>query len=294
MNDYMIRGTAANNQIRFFACQTTQTAEYARCAHNTSPVATAALGRLLTAGAMMGSMMKSEKDLITLQIHGDGPIGGITVTANNRGEVKGLVNNPTVLIPANTRGKLDVAGAVGHGMLRIIRDTGMKEPYIGQVDLISGEIAEDITYYFATSEQIPSSVGLGVLMSIDNTVKQAGGFIIQLMPSAEDRLIDQLEERLSLVTSVTSMLDSGMSPENIIQSILGGLGNLEFNETIPVRFYCNCSRERLSKALISLGKDELQDIINDDKEIEVKCHFCNKGYLFDIDELKDLYKKAKA
>lgn len=294
MNDYIIRGTAANNQIRFFACRTTGTVETGRSAHNTSPVATAALGRLLTAAAMMGSMMKSDKDLITLQISGDGPIGGITVTANSRGEVKGMVKNPTVLIPANAKGKLDVSGAIGHGILRIIRDTGMKEPYIGQVDLISGEIAEDITYYFATSEQVPSSVGLGVLMSVDNTVKQAGGFIIQLMPSADNQLIDRLEEQLSHVASVTSMLDSGMTPEDIMKSVLGGLGPLEFNETMPVRFYCSCSRERLSKILISLGRDELKDIIKDDREIEVKCHFCNKGYLFGIDELKELYKEAKA
>lgn len=293
MNDYMIRGTAADKQIRFFACRTTETVEAARAAHNTSPVATAALGRLLTAGAMMGSMMKNDDDLITLSIRGDGPIGGITVTADNAGHVKGYVIEPEVIIPANAKGKLDVAGAVGSGSLSVIRDTGLKDPYVGQVNLVSGEIAEDITYYYATSEQIPSSVGLGVLMEHTNNVAQAGGFIIQLMPFAEDEIIDKLEEKLSTITSVTSMLANGMSPEDIITDILGSLGELEFTDKMPVSFYCNCSKERVSKALISIGKKEIKSIIHDNKDIEVKCHFCNKAYNFTIADMKELLEEAK-
>jgi molecular chaperone Hsp33 len=293
MNDYMIRATAANNQLRVFACTTRETVEAARAAHNTSPVATAALGRLLTAGVMMGSMMKNEDDLITLQLRGDGPLGGITVTADNAGRVKGYVHNPDVLIPANSKGKLDVAGAVGHGMLSVIRDTGLKEPYVGQIDLVSGEIAEDITYYYAASEQIPSSVGLGVLMNFNNTVRQAGGFIIQLMPFAEDSLIDTLEERLAAVTSVTSMLDSGMSPEDMITELLGGLGDIEFTDRLPLQFYCNCSKDRISKALISIGKKDLQEMIDDGKDIEVKCHFCNTAYTFSVEDLRKLRDGAR-
>lgn len=293
MNDYMIRATAANNQIRVFACTTKHSVETARQAHNTSPVATAALGRLLTAGAMMGSMMKNDDDLITLQIRGDGPIGGVTVTAGNHGNIKGYVNNPDVIIPANSKGKLDVAGAIGRGMLNVIRDTGLKDPYAGQINLVSGEIAEDITYYYATSEQIPSSVGLGVLMSHDNTVKQAGGFIIQLMPFADDYVIDSLESRLSEITSVTSMLDSGMTPEDMVNSILGNLGGIEFTDKIPVEFTCNCSKERVSKAIISIGRKDISEMINEGKDIEVKCHFCNTAYSFTVEELKEMLKNAR-
>lgn len=292
MNDYMIRATAANNQIRVFACTTKYTVEAARQAHNTSPVATAALGRLLTAGAMMGSMMKNDDDLITLQIRGDGPIGGVTVTADSHGNVKGYVNNPDVIIPANSKGKLDVSGAIGRGMLSVIRDTGLKDPYAGQINLVSGEIAEDITYYYAASEQIPSSVGLGVLMSHDNTVKQAGGFIIQLMPFADDYLIDTLESRLSEINSVTSMLDLGMTPEDMVKSVLGNLGEIEFTDKLPVEFACSCSKERVSKAIISIGHKDISEMINEGKDIEVKCHFCNTAYSFTVEELKEMLKHA--
>ena len=192
MNDYIIRATAANDQIRAFAAVTTEMVETAREHHNTSPVATAALGRLLTAGAMMGSMMKGEKDVLTLQIKAGGPLQGITVTADSQGNVKGYVGNPDVCIPANSKGKLDVAGAVGPGFLTVIKDMGLKEPYSGQVMLQTCEIAEDLTYYFATSEQVPSAVGLGVLMNKNNTVRQAGGFIVQLMPFAEEEVISML------------------------------------------------------------------------------------------------------
>lgn len=293
MSDYMIRATAANRQVRVFACYTKDTVEAARAAHNTSPVATAALGRLLSAGVMMGGMMKNKEDLITLQVRSDGPIRGITVTADNAGNVKGYVHNPDVIIPANSKGKLDVAGAVGHGILSVIRDTGLKEPYAGQINLVSGELAEDLTYYYATSEQIPSSVALGVLMDFNNTVKQAGGFIIQLMPFAEDSLIDALESKLSTITSVTSMLEANRTIEDIITEILGDLGELEITDRIPIGFHCNCSKERVAKALISIGKKELQEMIDEKKDFEVKCHFCNTGYNFTVDDLTKLLKSAK-
>lgn len=285
MPDYIVRATAADSQIRAFAATTKETVETARAAHNTSPVATAALGRLLTAGAMMGTMMKGEKDILTLQIKGSGPIEGITVTADSQGRVKGYANNPDVILHANAKGKLDVAGAVGQGMLRVIRDMGMKEPYVGQTILQTSEIAEDLTYYFATSEQVPSSVGLGVLMERDNTVKQAGGFIIQLMPFTDEKIIDALEKKLAEVTSVTSMLDAGMTPERILEQILGDFG-LEIKDTVPTQFYCNCSTERVEKALVSIGKKELRGMIADGEPVNLNCHFCNTDYSFSVEDLK--------
>lgn len=289
--DYIIRSTAADGQIRAFAATTRGLVEQARSAHNTSPVATAALGRLLTAGAMMGVMMKGEKDLLTLRIEGDGPIEGLTVTADSAGNVKGYAFNPSVMLPPNAKGKLDVGGALGVGVLSVIKDIGMKEPYVGQTILVSGEIAEDLTYYYATSEQIPSSVALGVLMNKDNTVRQAGGFIIQLLPGASDEIIDKLEKKLGEMEPVTSLLDSAMTPEMILDSIIGEFG-LEILEEMPARFYCNCGKERVEKALISIGKKEIQDMIDDGKTIEVNCHFCNKNYAFTVDELKGLLEKA--
>ena len=223
MSDYMIRATAANGQIRAFAATTRDLTEYARNAHNTSPVVTAALGRTMTAAVMMGSMLKGDKELLTVKIQGDGPIGSLTVTADSHGHVKGYAQNPVVLIQANSIGKLDVAGAIGKGVLSVIKDIGLKDPYVGQTDLVSGEIAEDLTYYFAVSEQTPSSVGLGVLMNKDNTVRQAGGFIIQLMPDASEETISALEKRLAKVSSVTAMLDSGKTPEDILQELLGDM-----------------------------------------------------------------------
>ena len=251
MNDYIIRAIAANDQIRAFAAVTTETVEEARKDHNTSPVATAALGRLLTAGAMMGTMMKGDKDILTLQIKAGGPLEGITVTADSKGRVKGYVGNPNVCIPANSKGKLDVAGAVGVGFMNVIKDMGLKEPYVGQVALQTSEIAEDLTYYFATSEQVPSAVGLGVLMNKDNTVRQAGGFIVQLMPFAEESTIAKLEENVQKITSVTSLLEEGHTPESLLEKVLDGF-DMEINEKIPTEFYCNCSRERVEKALISI------------------------------------------
>ena len=292
MEDYIVRGTAADNQIRVFAATTRNMVEHARQIHNTSPVATAALGRLMTAGAMMGSMMKGEKDILTLQIKASGPINGITVTADSKANIKGYVGNPDVIIPANDKGKLDVAGAVGIGILNVIKDIGMKEPYVGQTALQTSEIAEDLTYYFATSEQIPSSVGLGVLMNKDNTVRQAGGFIIQVMPFAEDEVITALENKLSTVSSITSMLDAGMTPENILEELFEGL-SLDIMDKVPTAFSCNCSRERVEKALISVGKSEIQSMIDDNEPIEMNCHFCNTKYVFEVEELKKILKSAR-
>ena len=292
MGDYIVRATAANNQIRAFAATTKNTVETARASHNTSPVATAALGRLLTAGSMMGVMMKGDKDILTLQVKAGGPLNGITVTADAHGNVKGYVGNPNVILHANDKGKLDVAGAVGVGFMNVIKDMGLKEPYVGQTVLQTSEIAEDLTYYFATSEQVPSSVGLGVLMEKDNTVRQAGGFIIQLMPFTEASVIRKLEENLKKVTSVTALLEEGHTPESLLAVLLEGF-DIEINEKIPTQFYCNCCKERVEKALISVGKKEIQDMIREGKEIELNCHFCNKNYIFTVEELKDILKRCK-
>ena len=291
MTDYIVRATAANNQIRAFAATTKETVEAARQAHNTSPVATAALGRLLTGGAMMGSMMKNDSDMLTIQIKGDGPIGGLTVTADSKGNVKGYVEHPEVMLPPNAQGKLDVAGALGSGVMSVIKDMGLKEPYVGQTILQTSEISEDLTYYFATSEQVPSSVGLGVLMEHDNTVKQAGGFIVQLMPFVDDDVVDRLEANIKKISSVTSMLDKGMTPEEILEEVLDGF-EVEVKDTMPAQFYCNCTKERVEKAIISIGKKDIQEMIEDGKPIEVNCHFCGKSYEFSVEELKTLIKKA--
>lgn len=283
--DYIVRATAADHQLRAFAVTSRDIVEKAREIHNTSPVATAAIGRMLTAASMMGSMMKGEKDVLTLQIECGGPIGGITVTADSNADVKGYVNNPNVILPPNAQGKLDVSGALGPGFLNVIKDIGLREPYNGQTHLVSGEIAEDLTYYFATSEQVPSSVGLGVLMDKDNYVRQAGGFIIQVMPDTDDEVIDKLEARLGEVHSVTDMLDKGMTPEDILGYVLDGM-DVEILETIPTQYKCNCSVERVSKAIASIGKKDLQEMIDDGKPIEVNCQFCGSHYKFDTEQLK--------
>lgn len=291
MKDYIIRATAANGQIRAFAATTKNLTEQAKEAHHTSPVATAALGRLLTAGAMMGLMMKGKDDVLTIRIEGDGPIGGLTVTADSLGRVKGYVFHPSVMLPPNAQGKLDVGGALGIGVLNVIKDIGLKEPYVGQTILVSGEIAEDLTYYYATSEQTPSSVALGVLMNKDNTVRQAGGFIIQLLPGASEEVIDRLEQKLSVLDPVTVLLDRGMTPEMILQEVLGEF-ELEILEQTPTEFYCNCDKKRVEKALLSIGRKELQEMIDEGKTIEVNCHFCNTNYSFTVEELRALYEKA--
>lgn len=292
MKDYIVRATAANGQIRAFAATTREMVEFARQTHNTSPVATAALGRLLTGAAMMGTMMKGENDVLTIMMKGDGPINGLTVTANSKGYVKGYPGNPNVIIPPNYLGKLDVGAAIGYGTMTVIKDLGMKEPYSSQIALTTSEVAEDLTYYFAASEQVPSSVALGVLMEKNNTVKSAGGFIIQLMPFADEKIIEVLEEKISKITSVTSMLEQGMTPEDILNKVLGEL-SVEILDKVPIGFECDCSKERVRKVLVSLGKKEIKDMIDDGKEIEVNCHFCNHNYKFSVDELQEILNTIK-
>lgn len=292
MKDYIVRATAADAQIRAFAITSRNMVETAREKHNTSPVATAALGRLMTAGAMMGSMMKGDQDILTLQIRCSGPIGGLTVTADAHARVKGYVDHPDVMLPPNPKGKLDVGGALGLGVMNVIKDLGLKEPYVGQTELKTGEIADDLTYYFANSEQVPSSVGLGVLMEKDNTVKQAGGFIIQLMPFAEESVIDKLEKKLTKMESVTSYLDRGFTPEQLLEELLGEFG-LEIMDQMDTEFYCNCSKGRVEKALVSVGRKDLNSMIQDGKPIEVKCHFCNTAYEFTVEDLKKILIRSK-
>ncbi len=292
MADYLVRATAADAQIRAFAATTRDLTEFAKNAHNTSPVMTAAMGRLMTGAVMMGAMMKNDTDVTTLQMRGIGPAKGITSSANGKGQVNGYCMNPDVMLPPNALGKLDVGGAIGEGYLRVIKDLGLKEPYVGTVELQTGEIAEDLTYYFATSEQTPSSVGLGVLMNKDNTVKQAGGFIIQLMPFVTDEVLDKLEEKLKNIKSVTQILDEGNTPEQMLEIILGDMG-LEITDTMPCEFYCNCDKDRVEKALISLGREELDSMIKEGKNIEIKCQICNKAYNFSVEDLKTTISKCK-
>jgi hsp33 protein len=292
MSDYIIRATAADAGIRAFAATTKELVEKARQIHDTSPVITAALGRLLTGGVMMGTMLKGEDDLLTLQVSGDGPVRGMTVTAGSNGTVKGYAVEPQVMLPKNAAGKLDVGGAVGRGTLRVIKDMGLKEPYVGQTALQTGEIADDLTYYFAASEQVPSSVGLGVLMEKNNTVKQAGGFIIQLMPFAGEEVIGALEKNLAAFSTVTTVLDEGKTPEEMLQQLLAGL-DLVITEKVPCRYECSCSRERMERAIISIGKKDIEEMINDGEAIEVNCQFCGNSYHFSVEELKKMLKAAR-
>ena len=290
MTDYIVRATAADGQIRAFAAYTKDVVEEARRRHNTSPTATVALGQLLTAGTMMGAMMKNDTDILTLQIRCDGPLGGLTVTADNQGNVKGYAVHPDVDVPVKN-GQINVADALDLGVLNVIKDMGLKEPYVGQTILETSEIAKDLTYYYMNSEQVPSSVGLGVLMNKDNTVKCAGGFIIQLMPFAEDATIDKLEENLKNVTSVTELLDHGCTPEGLLEALLCNLG-IEVLDTLPTQFHCNCSKERVEKAVASVGREDLQAMIDDGEDIEVKCDFCNSTYKYTVDELKEILKES--
>jgi molecular chaperone Hsp33 len=285
MSDYIIRATAANGEIRAFAATTRELAEESRRIHNTSPVGSAAMGRLLTGAAIMGTTMKNEKDLLSIIINADGPMGKLGVTADSFGNVKGYIGNPLFQNPPNYFGKLDVGGAIGNGTLKVIKDLGLKEPYIGQSGLITGEIAEDLTYYYAMSEQIPTSIALGVLMNKDNTVKQSGGFMIQLLPFASEEVIGKLEESLKEITSVTALLDEGLTPEELLKRVLKDF-DVVVTDRIETVYKCNCSRERVSKALISVGRKELNDMIEEGKEIEMCCHFCNKNYIFSIEDLK--------
>ena len=287
---YILRGTSKNHGIRIFAADTTSMVEEARRLHNTSPVASAALGRALTASSIMGIMMKGDNDKLTLSINGKGPLGTIVCVADSKGTVKGYVSNPLVDIPSRADGKLDVGSAVGiNGLVTIIKDMGMKEPYTGQYPLVNGEIAEDLTAYYAYSEQQPSAIALGVLVDVDYSIKAAGGFIVQLMPEAEEKDIDSLEKNLSQITSVSHLIDDGKTPEDLINLVLKDLEPMIY-EKIPVSYKCDCSRERIEKALISIGKKDLDEIIKEDKLAEISCHFCNTVYHFNEAELIDLRK----
>ncbi len=287
MGDYMVRATAAGAQIRAFAVNTKELTEEARAAHNASPVVTAALGRLMAGALMMGGMLKDEKDILTLQIRGAGSVHGITATADAAGHVKGYADNPQAMMSPNSVGKLDVGGVIGAGYLHVIKDMGMKDPYASRVALQTGEIADDLTYYFAASEQVPSCVALGILMERNNTVKQAGGFIIQLMPFAQEEVIRKLEENVAGLKSVTTLLEEGNTPEQILSLLLGDMG-LEITEKTPVRFWCGCSKERVEKVLYSLKKEDLQEMAEEGKDVELHCHFCNTNYVFTADELKKM------
>ncbi len=292
MTDYLVRATAGDAQIRAFAVNARELVEKARAAHDTSPVVTAALGRLMTGALMMGGMLKGEEDILTLQIKGEGPVHGLTATADASGHVKGYADNPQAMMPPNSAGKLDVGGVIGAGVLNVMKDMGLKEPYASTVALQTGEIGDDLTYYFATSEQVPSVVALGVLMNRDNTVRQAGGFIVQLMPFTPDEVVDRLEKKLAGLSSVTAMLEEGHTPEEILELVLGEFG-VDITEKTPVSFQCNCNRERVEKVLLSLGKEELQELVDEGKEVELHCHFCNKRYAFTVEEVERLMKAGE-
>jgi len=286
MNDYIIRATAGNDSIRAFAITGKNMVEDARVMHEASPVVTAALGRMLMAGAMMGVTLKGEKDVMTLQIQGGGPLKGVTVTSYPDGYVKGFPQVNDVILPPKN-GKLDVGGSIVPGVMRVIKDMGLKEPYVGTVELQTGEIAEDLTYYFAVSEQIPSSVGLGVLVNKDCTVNCAGGFIIQVMPFCSDEILDKVEANLSSIPSVTDMMSQGMTPEDMLNKVLEGL-DVDIKEKTETGFRCDCTRERVEKSLASLNKEDKAEIIADGKPVEVRCQFCNKKYEFSVDDIKKL------
>lgn len=287
MKDYIVRATAAGETVRAFAIRSTNLTAEARELHHTFPVVTAALGRLLSAGAMMGSMMKGENDKLTIQVKGDGPIGQMTVTVDSHGNVKGFPADPSVDIPLKRAGKLDVGAAVGRGTLTVSMDLGLKEPYNGQVEIQTGEIGDDLAYYYTVSEQTPSAVGLGVMVDRDSSVKHAGGFIIQIMPDASEEMISALETKIAVAGPVTEMMEEGMSPEDILSYYLGDL-DLKITEKLPVRYYCGCSKERVAGALATISTEDLEELINDGEEIEVKCYFCNSAYKFSTDELKEI------
>lgn len=290
--DYIVRASLANDSVRAFAISSTRLVAEARERHRTLPVVTAALGRLLSAGAIMGSMMKGDKDIVTISLKGDGPAGYITVTADSHGHVKGFPGNPNVDIPRKYAGKLDVGTAVGRGLLTVSYDLGLKEPYSGQVEIQTGEVAEDLAYYFTVSEQLPSAVGLGVMVDTDSSVKHAGGFIVQLLPDAPEDVIELLEKKLANLEPVTTMMEQGMTPEEMLLHIFEGV-DIEFTERHDVKFYCDCSKEKVKRALAAISDKDLQDIVNDDEDIEVKCYFCNTAYKFSIADIKDILSSRK-
>lgn len=287
LGDHMVRGTAADGMIRAIAVTARSTVETARRNHGSSPLVTAALGRLMMAGLMMGAMNKGDDELITLEMHGDGPIGGLTVTANNKGQVKGFANHPNVWLPPNGLGKLDVGGGVGRGTLTVVRDLPGMAPYTSQTELVSGEVGDDLAAYFTLSDQVPTSVGVGVLVAPNAHVLQAGGFIVQLMPDHEYFLIDELERNLRDVTSVTSLLERGMGPSDVLRLVLAGLDYEEL-EVLPVEFYCGCNKERATRATLALGRTELEDMVAKGETAEVHCHFCGTTHYLSPDELRAL------
>jgi len=290
--DYIVRASLANDSVRAFAISSTHLVAEARERHRTLPVVTAALGRLLSAGAIMGSMLKGDKDIVTISLKGDGPAGYITVTADSHGHVKGFPGNPNVDIPRKYAGKLDVGTAVGRGLLTVSYDLGLKEPYSGQVEIQTGEVAEDLAYYFTVSEQLPSAVGLGVMVDTDSSVKHAGGFIVQLLPDDPEDVIELLEKKLANLEPVTTMMEQGMTPEEMLLHIFEGV-DIEFTERHDVKFYCDCSKEKVKRALAAISDKDLQDIVNDDEDIEVKCFFCNTAYKFSIADIKDILSSRK-
>lgn len=290
--DYIVRASLANDSVRAFAISSTHLVAEARERHKTLPVVTAALGRLLSAGVIMGSMMKGDKDIVTISLKGDGPAGYITVTADSHGHVKGFPGNPNVDIPRKYAGKLDVGAAVGRGLLTVSYDLGLKEPYSGQVEIQTGEVAEDLAYYFTASEQLPSAVGLGVMVDTDSSVKHAGGFIVQLLPDAPEDVIELLEKKLANLEPVTAMMEKGMTPEDMLSYIFEGV-DIEFTERHDVEFYCDCSKEKVKRALAAISDKDLQDIVNDGEDIEVKCYFCNTAYKFSIADIKDILSSRK-
>ena len=291
--DYMVRATAGNAQIRAFAATTKDLADEGRRAHGLSPIAAAALGRLMTGAVMMGQMMDNDSDMITVKMDGDGPMKSVLATADNKGNVKGYVSNPYVIMEPNASGHLNVGGGIGEGTLTVIRDMGLKEPYVGQVPLYSGEVAVDLTYYFTKSEQTPSSVGLGVLVEREDlSVIAAGGFIVQLMPFADEQTITHLEFNLQKFSSVTDILKAGKTPEELLQIVLDGF-DIEFTDKVDLNFYCNCDKDRVKRALMLIGKKEIDEMISEGKEVELCCQFCNKKYSFSVDELKEIKELAK-
>lgn len=293
MSDILVRGSSADGAIRVFVAVTTELAERARQIHSTYPTATAALGRTLTAAAIMGAGLKGENESVTIQFRGNGPIGRIIAVTNEKSEVRGYVENPFVDIPLNKKGKLDVGGAVGKGQLNIIRDLGLKEPYIGQVPIVTGEIAEDLTYYYASSEQIPTAIGLGVLVNTDNSVINSSGFMLQLMPEADEDTAVKLEEKMHSLPPITQMLSDGMTAEDIFFNITDGFDMLMENAAVIPKYHCPCSIERMEKVLISIGKEELQKLIDEQGEAELTCQFCDNKYTFTKEELENLLNSAK-
>ncbi|RSK25505.1 Hsp33 family molecular chaperone HslO [Bacillus sp. HMF5848] len=292
MQDYLVKALAFDNQVRAYAVNTTNTIHEAQTRHNTWPTASAALGRAMSASVMMGAMLKGD-DKLTVKIEGGGPLGAILIDSNAKGEVRGYVTNPQVHFDLNEHGKLDVRRAVGtDGMLSVVKDLGLRDHFTGQVPLVSGELGEDFTYYLVTSEQIPSAVGVGVLVNPDNTILAAGGFIIQLLPGATDEVISKIEQAISTMEPVSKLIQKGITPEELLQEILGK-DNVRFLETMPVAFSCKCSRERIENGIISLGKHEIEDMIEKEGQAEAQCHFCNETYSFSKEELQALQQQSK-